>query len=292
MLTVESATIAIGRRTILHDVAMSVPAGQLTVIIGPNGAGKSTLLRALSGELSVSRGRIVFGGTALSAMSPQALAARRAVMPQASHLGFPFLAEEVVALGAAVPAFGASFVRGATLHAMELADVSPLQGRYYSELSGGERQRIQFARAMCQLIASRTAPEHTLLLLDEPTANLDLPHQMLLMRQARAEARRGRTVVAVLHDLNLAATWADSVAAVANGRLVGMGPPIEVMTDGLLSDLYGCRVSVSQEPLSRLPAILPQTLERLKNSDPCPSHRDMTVTVNNPAQPAESQPCD
>lgn len=292
MLTVESATIVVGRRVILQDVSMSVPAGRLTVIIGPNGAGKSTLLRALSGELSASRGRVLLSGRALSDMSARELARRRSVMPQASHLGFPFLTEEVVALGASVPAFGASIVPAATLQAIDLADVRALLGRYYNELSGGERQRVQFARAMCQLIASRTAPEETVLLLDEPTANLDLPHQMLLMGHARAEARRGRTVVAVLHDLNLAATWADSIAALAHGRLVGVGTPAEVMTDRTLSRLYGYGITVSREPQSRLPAVLPQSFGTAENCAPDRSRRDMTVVVNNPAQPAESQPCD
>lgn len=261
-LTVEGASVVLGSRIILSDITLSLPQGQLTVIIGPNGAGKSTLLRLLSGELPPSAGRVVLDGKVLASLPPRELAARRSVMPQAVQLAFPFLVEEVVGLGAFVPSFPSELALHAIVDAMHLADVSSLQGRFYTELSGGERQRVQFARALCQLIAARTAPDQTFLLLDEPTSNLDLPHQMLLLKRAREEASRGRTVVAVLHDLNLASAWADCIVALSKGKLAGAGAPASILTDDLLTDVYECPISVTHWPEGNLPLVLPHALQQ------------------------------
>ena len=293
MLQLDTATIAIGKRAILHDVSLSIPAGRVTVLIGPNGAGKSTLMRALSGEIAPTRGRVLLDGRDLTAVTARELASRRAVMPQATQLGFPFRVEEVVGLGASVPAFAMSRTSTAVREAMELADISVLHHRLYTELSGGERQRVHFARAMCQLIAARTPPEHTILLLDEPTSSLDIPHQMLLMERADNEARRGRAVVAVLHDLNLAATWGDQIVAVSDGRVAAVGPPPEVLTGTLLSRIYKYPIVVLPSPDGTSPSVLPQSMRRrgclATGSCGHTMRRNSTPAC---AQPDESQPCD
>ncbi len=275
MLGVRFLTVQIGARTILSDMTMSFPKGRLSVIIGPNGAGKSTLLRVLSGEMRPSQGRVRFGGMDLHSIDAHALASRRAVMPQATQLAFPFRVEEVVALGASVPAFASRTQDASVREAMAIADVAHLAGRDYMRLSGGERQRVHFARALCQLLAAKAAPETTVLLLDEPTSSLDLPHQMHLMERASVEAGRGRTVVAVLHDLNLAATWADQIVALAGGTLAAVGRPADVLTSKCLSEVYRYPISVSElEGSAGTPAILPQKM-RLGEK------RDMSASNDN-----------
>lgn len=262
MITADAVTLAIGTREILRDVSVALPSGAVSVIIGPNGAGKSTLMRALSGELKPSRGVVRFDRRDIGTVRSIELAARRAVMPQATLLAFPFRVEEVVALGASIPAFGNPRESDIVNEAMALASVDHLVGRDYTRLSGGERQRVHFARAICQLLAGGSPPETTALLLDEPTSSLDLPHQMLLMECAHAEAAKGRTVVAVLHDLNLAVTWADQIIAVGNGGVVAVGAPREVLTAERLTDLYQYPIPVSLLDGLPGPAILPQHMRQ------------------------------
>lgn len=260
VLEISGVSIDLGSRSVLRDVSATFSPGAMTVVVGPNGAGKSTLMRALAGEISPSRGTIMWGGRALSQFSSRELASRRAVMPQAARLAFPFQVDEVVMLGCTVPGFHTDQDRTCAAEAMEMAGIEHLSERSYMELSGGERQRVHFARAMCQLLASRSAAEKTLLLLDEPTSNLDLPYQMELMRCAREEARRGRIVISVLHDLNLAATWGDAILALSNGQAAHLGTPGDVLTSSGLSSIYGSTIEVTELPGSTLPLILPQLL--------------------------------
>lgn len=260
MIEVRNASAQLGRRVVLHDVSFAPAAGRLAVVVGPNGAGKSTLIKLLSGELAPVGGRVTLAGTSLGSLSASALAARRAVVPQAAVLAFPFTVREVVGLGSSVPGFGLAAEGESVLKALAIADIAHLHDQPYTQLSGGERQRVHFARALCQLMAAGTPAAETILLLDEPTSSLDLPHQMQLMRQARAEARAGRTVVAVLHDLNLAATWADDIVALQGGRVVACGQPIEVLSEATLSRIYGCPFVVSRMPGTDMPMVLPQML--------------------------------
>jgi iron complex transport system ATP-binding protein len=300
LIDASSVSVRLGQRDVLHHVSLAVPSGSLTIVIGPNGAGKSTLLRAFSGELRPASGYVSLKGRDLRAFHPLELAASRAVMPQAAALAFPFRVEEVVGLGASVPAFNTSRASCAIVEAMELADVAQFCGRDYTRLSGGERQRVQFARALCQLIAGRTPPEETVLLLDEPTSSLDLPHQMHLMACAHAESRKGRTVIAVLHDLNLAATWADQIVALGDGKVHSVGTAPDVLTSSQLSKLYGCPIEISPSGDEAVPAILPQAMRRRTTSAGAPDSLDVdrsrpTCSMLNEtktAQPAESQPCD
>lgn len=260
MLEISNASARLGRRMVLHDVSFAPAPGRLAVIVGPNGAGKSTLMRLLSGELAPVEGGVTLAGKALAAYSASALAARRAVVPQAAVLAFPFTVREVVGLGSSVPGFELAAEGESVSRALGIADIAHLSDQPYTQLSGGERQRVHFARALCQLMAARTPPADTVLLLDEPTSSLDLPHQMLLMRQARAEARAGRTVVAVLHDLNLAATWADDIVALHGGRVAACGRPREVLREETLSNIYGCPLVVSNIAGPDMPVVLPQMM--------------------------------
>ena len=229
-----------GKR-IVRDVGLSLEAGTLTVIVGPNGAGKSTLLRLLSGELAPTRGTVTVNGRAIGKVAPWRLAHARAVMPQASDLSFPFTVLEVAGLGVDGLGRGLSRRDRASLvaDALRRADVAHLSQRSYRTLSGGERQRVHFARVLAQLSAGRTVEPRQALLLDEPVANLDLRHQLLVMDEARRLRRDALAVVAVLHDLQLAAEVADTLVLMEGGAIVASGAPAAVLTPDCLAEIFG-----------------------------------------------------
>lgn len=238
MITAKDVTIRAGRRVLLDGVSLELRSGEVLALVGPNGAGKSTLLRALSGERHPDSGAVEFGGRDMGALPPIALARCRAVMNQSSALAFPMTAAEVVALGR-LPWHGtpqAAEDAAAIARALQAARIGHLGGQSHATLSGGERQRVQLARALAQLDGA--APPAALLL-DEPTASLDVRHAALLLRLAREQADHGLAVLAVLHDLNEAAHVADRVVVLAGGRLLACGAPRDVLEPGLLEHVYG-----------------------------------------------------
>lgn len=258
MLDVQNVAFDYRGRPILRDLSLTLEPGRFYAVIGPNGAGKSTLLKVVSGELAPTRGAVLLDERPLQSFAADRLAARRAVVAQSAPLSFPFKVHEVVALGISVPGFAIEPDKAPIQRAIDATDLHALHDRPYTQLSGGERQRVQIARALCQLYGSPVPRRETLLLLDEPTSNLDLPHQMLLMRLARAEAKAGRLVLAILHDINLATAWADTVIAINNGRLCAMGAPHEIMTERVLEDLYGERLHLAAIAGSDVPIVVPR----------------------------------
>ena len=224
----------------------------ITSLVGPNGAGKSTLLKIVAGERHPTAGHVSLGGRSLAQWSPAALARRRAVLPQSVSLAFAFNVAEVVALG--LPQDLTRTNRFAFVErALTATDMIGFQERRYDELSGGERQRVQLARVLAQAWSG----DEAYLLLDEPTTNLDLAHQLLTLRLARAHAEAGGGVLIVLHDLNLAAMAADKIVALKDGARVASGTPSEIMTDDLIAKLYGVVAEVGRVPPG--PFLLPQT---------------------------------
>ncbi|MBM3547243.1 MAG: heme ABC transporter ATP-binding protein, partial [Alphaproteobacteria bacterium] len=213
--------------------------GQILAIVGPNGAGKSTLLAAMSADLSPSAGMIRLDNRDLHRWAPLDLARRRAVMPQAARLGFSLPVQGVVALGRSP--FERSHTRAenaaAVARALRAADVTHLVNRSYETLSGGEQQRVQLARAIAQLDIE-DGKAQPILLLDEPTANLDLAHQHAVLRLARNLTERGVAVVAILHDLGLAFTYGDLVLVLHEGRAVAHGDPHDVLTPELMGRVF------------------------------------------------------
>lgn len=238
-----------GRRLLVDEVDLSLEAGTFTVVIGPNGAGKSTLLRLLCGELALTEGAVSLEGRPIQSIPAWRLAHLRAVMPQASDLGFPFTAFEVASLG--VEGIGRGLSRRDRERmaeaAMEEADVAHLAQRDYQTLSGGERQRVHFARVLAQLRAGRSVEPRQVLFLDEPIASLDLKHQLVLLAHARRLAGDGLAVLAVLHDLQLAAGTADALVLMHRGRLVASGAPDQVLTARRLAEVFG--VSLAEPTL-------------------------------------------
>ncbi len=260
MLEARDLTYTTGGSTLLRGVDVGVRAGRIVVLIGPNGAGKSTLLRVLSGDLKPTQGQVLLDGRPLGAFPPSELARRRAVVPQSSALSFPFTVLEVTMLGVTVPGFGLSDAeaRKAALDALASLDMADLQGRSYVHLSGGERQRVHIARALCQLAMPAWRSGQTrCFLLDEPTASLDLAHQIQVLAALRRQADAGHAVLAVLHDLNLAAALADDIVLLARTQVVAAGSAREVLRDDLLSDAYGCPVRTNQTPQGDRPFVLP-----------------------------------
>jgi iron complex transport system ATP-binding protein len=262
MLKTDAVSYEVHGARLLDGVSISVRPGRLQVIIGPNGAGKSTLLRVLGGELRPTAGTVTLDGIELRKFHARELARRRAVVPQATTLSFPFTALEVVQLGASVPGFELPDrkIAVAAEHALATVGMADFAARLYIELSGGERQRVHIARAFCQLACAAQQPgETSVLLLDEPTSSLDLAHQSLVLNEMRRQAQGGRAVLAILHDLNLAAAFADEVVVMSRGGVAACGPSPVVFTDALLSEVFEHPVRVNKLPANGIPFVLPQT---------------------------------
>jgi len=239
----DGLTVALGRRPVLHGLTFSVPRGAFVGLLGPNGSGKSTLLRTLAGLLPHG-GVVKVLGDDIETLAPRERARRVAYVEQAPALAFSLTVREVVELGRAphrgwiAPLVGAD--REAVDAALAAADLTALAERPATALSGGERQRVALARALAQ-----DAPT---LLLDEPTAHLDVRHRLALLHHAAALAAAGRTVVAAFHDLDLAARFSDRLLVLHDGRVADEGPAADVLTPRLLRDVFGVEAEVTTGP--------------------------------------------
>jgi iron complex transport system ATP-binding protein len=249
-----------GGRDLVREASLALAPGTTTILIGPNGAGKSTLLKLMTGEAKPSGGEIRLDGEALAAIPAWRLACQRAVMAQHARLVFPFSVYEVASLG--VDGIGRAMTRvrrdALVGESLAAAGVLDLAGRAYQTLSGGEQQRVQFARVLCQIEAGRSVASRQALFLDEPIASLDLCHQLALLDMARAIAGRGVAVLIVLHDLNLAVTYADHLVVMDQGQIIAQGAPARTLDDALLRQVFKVDLSLSRAPAPGLPFLLPQ----------------------------------
>lgn len=237
-LAVRDVHLQRGDRRVLQAVNLRAQPGRLLALVGPNGAGKSSLLGVLAGLLVPTQGQATLDDRPLVRWPPAALARRRAMLSQQVQLGFGFRVDEVVLLGRSPHGVRhAADDRRIADAALRAAHAWHLRGRDYLELSGGEQQRVQLARVLAQVWEGGDGPSW--LLLDEPEAGLDIAHQHFVLRRARLLACQGFGVVAVLHDLNLAARYADEVALLEHGRLLRHGPPAEALEPRVLSEVYG-----------------------------------------------------
>ncbi|TCT18099.1 heme ABC transporter ATP-binding protein [Thiobaca trueperi] len=243
-------------RALIDGVSFSLHPGEVLVILGANGAGKSTLLRCLSGELTPDAGEIRLNGVPLGRWSAADCARRRATLPQQSPLSFPFTALEVAAMGR-IPHGdpGASDTRIA-VEALAAAEVAHLAERRYTTLSGGERQRVHLARILAQLWTPLPDDEPRYLLLDEPTASLDLAHQHATLDLARRWTDRRIGVLVVLHDLNLAAQYGDRIALMKAGRLLAVDRPQVVLEPANIEHVFGLPVRVIPHPELDCPLVI------------------------------------
>ncbi|GAA3737301.1 iron complex transport system ATP-binding protein [Spinactinospora alkalitolerans] len=248
-LAVRGAGYEVDGAKLIADVDLDVAPGEFVGVIGPNGAGKSTLLRTVHRVLRPTAGTVRIDGDDLWALPPRALARRMAAVLQENVAEFDLTVEEVVAMGRSPHKrlFSADNDddRRLVMTSLELVGAAHLGPRGYPSLSGGEKQRVLLARALTQ--------EPALLVLDEPTNHLDIAHQMEVLSVVR---RLGTSVLAVLHDLNLAALYCDRLYVLAEGRVAASGTPAEVLTPGLLADVYHVRADVEVHPLTGAPNVV------------------------------------
>jgi iron complex transport system ATP-binding protein len=256
MLEARDLTVTYDHRVAVAGVSLTLNTGEITGIIGPNGAGKSTLLRALNGQLRPSSGTILVNGEPLERLNRRSISRRIAVVAQEAELRFPVTVLEFVLGGRFAWATNAGWgweterdleVARAVLHETELTELS---GRLMNELSGGERQRTLMARAL--------ATEAPILLLDEPTANLDLSHQATLLALVRNRCDQQRaSALVVTHDINLAAQFADNILLMKDGKTVHAGTPEEVLRPQILQEVFNVRVLVDAHPITGGPRVTP-----------------------------------
>lgn len=256
MLEARDLTIAYDNRIAVADLTLSLNAGEITAIIGPNGAGKSTLLRALNGQLPKASGVITLDGQPLERLNRRSISRQIAVVAQEAELRFPVTVLEFVLGGRFAWATHAGWgwetehdlqVANSVLKETELSDLS---ARLMNELSGGERQRALMARAL--------ATEAPILLLDEPTANLDLSHQGTLLTLVRKRCDQHQSAALVVtHDINLAAQFADNITLLKQGRAVHSGTPQEVLRPEILQEVFEVRVLVDAHPITGGPRVTP-----------------------------------
>ncbi|MGY5800494.1 heme ABC transporter ATP-binding protein [Rhizobium sp. LEGMi12c] len=256
MIDFSDVGVRLAGKPVVEDVSFTAEAGTLTAICGPNGSGKTTTMKAISGELAYN-GAVHMNGAEIKALEPWQLAEMRGVLPQASSISFPFTVREIVRMG---------LTSGRNRHpeeadrtateALAVVDLGGFEGRLYQELSGGEQQRVQLARVLCQISEPVIDGKPCWLLLDEPVSSLDISHQLTIMTLARQFCRRGGGVIAVMHDLNLTALFADRMVLLKNGRLQAKGPVGDVLTDRHLQDVFGCNLRVNRVPADGSPFVL------------------------------------
>ena len=249
---VDRVGLRLGAATVLDDVSLEIRYGEVLALVGPNGAGKSSLLSVLTRDRVPTAGAVALDGRPLAAWSARDLSRARAVLLQANAVAFPFTARQVVEMGR-TPWTGTdrADADGQLIDdAFARTDVGHLRDRTYPSLSGGEQARVSLARVLAQ--------DTPVVLLDEPTAALDLRHQEDVMTLARELAGAGRAVVVVLHDLSLAAAYADRVAMLARGRLVAHGEPAAVLSVERVGAVYDIAVRVIADPDTGRPVILPR----------------------------------
>ena len=264
-----------GTRRVLRGVDLDIARGERLAVLGPNGAGKTTLLRILSGILEPGAGEVRLDGAPLAALRSVERARRIALVPQESRIAFDFTVLEIVLMGRA-PRLGLLGIEGrhdleqARL-ALEFTDAAHLADRRVSRLSSGERQRVLLARALAQ--------EPETILLDEPTAFLDLGHQVRIHELLESLNReRGTTIVFVSHDLSLAARHAGRIVLFSEGRLVADGPPAAVLTPEIVRSAYGVEVRILTDPVSGTPAVFPIGLRTGCGSGPGPGSTTRSST--------------
>jgi len=255
VLEARSLSVRIGAALLLDDISLAIAAGEVVALVGPNGAGKSTLLRALSGELAAHAGRVLLKGRDLGAYGPRALAQHRAVLSQSVNVTFPFTVGEIVRMGAGDR-------RGPRIDRMVEAalaevDVADFRERTITTMSGGEQQRVHLARVLVQLACGEAVHGPGVLMLDEPTASLDLRHQLVVLGAARRRAEAGTAVVAILHDLNLAALFGRRIVVLDAGRIDCDAPAQESIGNDVLMRVFGVDGAVGVIPADGTPFVLP-----------------------------------
>ena len=250
-LNLESISLKLDNRQILKDVSLEINEGEIVSVIGPNGAGKSTLLNVLTGDINPDSGEIFYDNKQLKQISIQERAFTRSVMSQMQTLVFNFSVKDVIEMGwlqRGNSDFSNNFSM-AFKNVTKECNVHNLIHRKFNSLSGGEQRRVHFARTLLQLWRPSESNDPRYLLLDEPTANLDLSSEMLLMNILKKRASLNVGILVILHDLNLASHFADKIAIIKDGEIMAFGEPEKIMEDAFLTSIYEVPIKVKHDPL-------------------------------------------
>lgn len=249
MIRLEAVDLSLGTTHVLDGVSLSVEPGEFVALVGPNGAGKTTLLRTINGILSPDAGVVTLDGTPVRELSAKAVGRQVATVPQDTHVGFPFSVEQIVEMGRTPHRSRLDWTDEAdpVERAMERTDTLALRDRTIDSLSGGERQRVLLARALAQ--------EPDALLLDEPTASLDINHQVQVLGLVAELVEEGRAALAAIHDLDLAARFCDRLLLLSGGAIRARGPPAQVLGDDTLADAFGTDTAVSHNHVTGTPRV-------------------------------------
>ncbi|MGL4734591.1 MAG: heme ABC transporter ATP-binding protein [Enterovibrio sp.] len=251
-IIIKNANLKLGGKALLDDISLSFECGCFTMILGPNGAGKSSMLKVINGELAAST-HVSFYDKSRRDWHPKELAQSLAVLPQFSNLSFNFTVKEVVELGGLTLTATRAQIQQIAKYNMEQTGVAQLANRLYPSLSGGEQQRVHLARILTQVAMSPRAP---ILMLDEPTSALDLAHQHHTLALLQRLAHNGAGVVAVVHDLNLAAQYANRLILLNEGKVVADGSPAEVLSAQLIEHVYHYPVQILPHPQHNYPVVI------------------------------------
>ena len=250
-LNLESVNLRLDNRQILKDVSLEICEGEIVSVIGPNGAGKSTLLNVLTGDINPDSGEIVYDNKQIQQISIQERAFTRSVMSQMQTLVFNFSVKDVIEMGW-LQRGNSDFSNNFSMafeNVTKECNVHNLIQRKFNSLSGGEQRRVHFARTLLQLWRPSESNDPRYLLLDEPTANLDLSSEMLLMNILKKRASLNVGIMVILHDLNLASHFADKIAIIKDGEIMAFGEPEKIMGDTFLTSIYEVPIKVKYDPL-------------------------------------------
>jgi len=256
MISAHHITLGIsGGKTLLNNISLDVLPGAFTAVAGPNGAGKSTLLKILSNETTNYKGTVDINGVSVKKYKAAELSKLRAVLPQSSHLQFPFTVQQIVEMGTQYHQNTAAQNRMIVSEVMELTGIPSWADRNYLTLSGGEQQRVQLARVLAQVWENKPYPRY--ILLDEPTSNLDIAQQQLIFSLVKLACERNIGVLAIVHDLNQVAQFADKLYFLREGNMIAYGKTKEVFTKKNIETTFCCHVNVYHDPCTDCPYIIP-----------------------------------
>ena len=253
-IIIDNLVCSYDKHPVVKDITFSVSRGDFFIVIGPNGSGKTTLMKAMAGIRRFENGRLEVLGQAISGYTKRTLAQAVAIVPQEGPSDFPFTVNELVLMGRSpylgilgLPRKEDFEIAG---QALAFTGVEHLAHRKLDQLSGGEKQLVFIARAICQ--------EPQIILLDEPTASLDLAHQIMIMDlMEKLKLTKRVTIIMVSHDVNLAAMYGDILLLLKDGKIVSLGPPGEVITFEMMEEAYGCTLLVDESPLGKVPRVTP-----------------------------------
>lgn len=265
MFRAQNINVSFGAKDILRDVSLELKTGEVVALLGANGAGKSTLLKAMCGDIKTSGGEVYLENLLLNEWQYHNLARKRAVLSQKTTLNFPFTALEVALLGRNPHVVGTESKSDLNIvyQALELVEAAHLAEQSFPTLSGGEQQRVQLARVLAQIWED--SHDGRYLLLDEPTSSLDLAHQHLTLKIARKLSRENTGVLVVLHDLNLAAHYADRIYLMKNGSIYRTGTPRDILTAENVKSVFDFDVSILEH--GGLPLVVADAASYLYNKD-------------------------